>query len=139
MRMQWLRGSSKSSESMNSDAFETTLDKLTNAGSEEMKVLLKSVYHETHVIKTKANGEFTKLVGKVTDIKGNGMYYEVRGKNKETCETQMKALVAGAPVLVTKLKVQLQNKYYAALQISAKRGCGRRSIRWQLRTRTACA
>ncbi len=56
------------------DAFETTLDKLTKAGSEEMKILLKNVCYDTKQIKTKdGSREFTKLVGKVTDKEGNGM------------------------------------------------------------------
>ena len=67
------------------DVLETTLDKLTLAGSEDMRILLKSVYYEPYQIKTRDQSrDFTKLVGKVTDKDGNGMYYEVRGKDHAT-------------------------------------------------------
>ena len=71
------------------DAFETTLDKLTKAGSEEMKILLKNVCYDTKQIKTKdGSREFTK----VTDKEGNGMYYELRGKDKQMCERQLQTV-----------------------------------------------
>ena len=53
------------------EALETTLDKLTLAGSEEMRILLKSVYCEAHQVTTKDQSRvFTKLVGKLTDKEG---------------------------------------------------------------------
>ena len=98
------------------DAFETTLDKLTKAGSEEMKILLKNVYYDTKQIKTKdGSREFTKLVGKVTDKEGNGMYYELRGKDKQMCERQLQTVLSGNPFFVSKLKVQKGNTYYAGI------------------------
>ena len=98
------------------EALETTLDKLTLAGSEEMRILLKSVYCEAHQVTTKDQSRvFTKLVGKLTDKEGNGMYYEVRGKDKQSCEKQFHTVVCGKPFFVSKLKVQKKNRYWAGL------------------------
>ena len=59
--------------------------------------------------------DFTKLVGKVTDKEGNGMYYEVRGKDQQSCEKQFHTVLSGKPFFVSKLKVQKKNQYYAYL------------------------
>ena len=121
----WLYGFCNSSQpssnmqSASSDVLETTLDKLTMAGCEEMKILLKSVYYDAYQLKTKDQSrEFAKLVGKVTDKEGNGMYYEVRGKDKESCEKQFHTVLCGKPFFVSKLKVAKQNhgqQFYAGL------------------------
>eukprot|EP00434_Breviolum_minutum_P045096 symbB.v1.2.040359.t1/scaffold7169.1/size12911/1 len=110
---------SSNMQSASSDVLETTLDKLTMAGCEEMKILLKSVYYDAYQLKTKDQSrEFAKLVGKVTDKEGNGMYYEVRGKDKESCEKQFHTVLCGKPFFVSKLKVAKQNygqQFYAGL------------------------
>ena len=113
--------SSQTSSSMqqpSSDALETTLDKLTMAGCEEMRILLKSVYYDAYQLKTKDQSrEFAKLVGKVTDKEGNGMYYEIRSKDKASCEKQFHTVLCGKPFFVSKLKVAKQNQlqFYAGL------------------------
>lgn len=123
-RMEVLRRalhSSQTSSSMqqpSSDALETTLDKLTMAGCEEMRILFKSVYYDAYQLKTKDQSrEFAKLVGKVTDKEGNGMYYEIRGKDKASCEKQFHTVLCGKPFFVSKLKVAKQNQlqFYAGL------------------------
>ena len=85
-------GAAVSMQGATGDVLETTLDKLTLAGSEDIRILLKSVYYEPYQIKTRDQSrDFTKLVGKVTDKDGNGMYYEVRGKDQRSCERQCAA------------------------------------------------
>ena len=109
-------GAAVSMQGATGDVLETTLDKLTLAGSEDMRILLKSVYYEPYQIKTKDQSrDFTKLVGKVTDKDGNGMYYEVRGKDQQSCERQFQTLLSGKPFFVSRLKVQKKNPYYGHL------------------------
>lgn len=109
-------GAAVSMQGATGDVLETTLDKLTLAGSEDMRILLKSVYYEPYQIKTRDQSrDFTKLVGKVTDKDGNGMYYEVRGKDQQSCERQFQTLLSGKPFFVSRLKVQKKNPYYGHL------------------------
>ena len=97
--------------------FETTLDKLSGSGAEQMKVPMRHLCHATKMLETRAGKKFCKLAGKMVDLAGNSLYYELLGSDEKDVKSKSRDLLASEFVVVKKLQLQ-KNQFWAGYHAS---------------------
>ena len=97
--------------------FETTLDKLSGSGAEQMKVPMRHLCHATKMLETRAGKKFCKLAGKMVDLAGNSLYYELLGSDEKDVKSKSRELLASDFVVVKKLQLQ-KNQFWAGYHAS---------------------
>ena len=99
-------------DAMAESALETTLDRLSSSNCDQMKVVLRRVYHMTKDITAPGKSPLWKCIVCMVDKKANGVYLEFRSyKGKADLEKQAKMCCENKFVVVQGLLLSQNNKF----------------------------